>query len=441
MTKNKQKYRFQCVSRMFRRVWVGVLLILLFSHSISAAGALDPNFGSGGKVSFRFGGTSDIATAAALQPDGKIVIVGNSYPSGQSTGLRDFAVARLNADGTLDNTFGSGGLVITAFGFQQEDTAYAVVIQPDGKIVVGGRNRAVFALARLHPNGSLDTTFGSGGKVTTDFTESLNEGIEYLFLQADGKILAAGSLIPSDFAEGQGQIGLVRYSPDGSLDATFGTGGKFKIFFDNLITYFDGAAMQPDGKLLVSGSYDFRIPNCTPTKANSCTAGQQFLLRYNQNMSLDRKFGRRFGKEFSRNKFYGLSLQPDGRILVGGFPLVRRYSVNGRLETVFEQSVFPNQPPNQFFVNGPFQLTQRPNGMIVGCQYLRAFGHDDIGVVLFNGDGHAVAYDQRDFFGADDGCRKILLQPDGKIVVVGYAQQQQQGNYSFAVMRYSDITP
>jgi uncharacterized delta-60 repeat protein len=420
--------------------------LILFSLNLplAAAGVLDLNFGNGGKVNFRFGETSDFATSAVLQPDGKIVIVGSTVPSMQSNRLTDFIAARLNTDGSLDNTFGSGGLVATAFGFQEDDSATSVILQPNGKIVVGGYSGNVFALARYNSDGSLDNSFGGGGKVTTNFPESFSQRIDFLFLQADGKILAVGnSFSGSGSVEGRTQIPLARYNVDGSLDSTFENNGRFKIFFGNLLTTLSGAAMQPDGKLLISGRYEFNRPNCTPVPVipGSCSDTQEFLLRYNQNMSLDRKFGRRFGKEFSGDRFLGLSLQSDGNILVGGFPLVRRYSANGRLETTFDRAVFPNQPPNQSFASGPYKLRQRPNGTIVGCQYLRAVGHDDIGVVLFSPAGRAIAYDQRDFFGADDNCRDILIQSDSKIIVVGNVRLQQQGNSTIGVMRYLDITP
>ncbi len=441
MRKNSRIFRFQCFTRIFIRVCLGVLLIPLFLNAIFAAGTLDPGFGSGGKVSFRFGSTSDGAGSAVLQPDGKIVIVGSTLPSGQSAGFRDFAVARLNSNGSLDNTFGSSGQVITGFGAFDEDIASAVVLQPDGKILAAGRSGNVFAITRYNANGILDTTFGTGGKVTTDFPENVSAGISDLFLQTDGKILVIGSTVSgSGSTEGQRQIALVRYNPDGSLDTSFGNNGKFKIVF-GIITYLNGAAMQSNGNLLIGGSYVFNRPGCIPTKQTSCSETQEFLLSYKPNTTPDKKFGRRQGKEFSRNKSYGLSLQTDGSILAGGFPIVRRYSKNGRLETVFGPSAFPNQPPGQFFANGPYQLAQRPNGSIVGCQYLRAVGHDDIGVVLFNTAGQPMAYDQTDFFGADESCSKILIQPDGKVVVVGSAQLEQQGNYSFAVVRYLDFTP
>jgi len=391
-------------------------------------------------VNFRIAATTDQATGAVLQPDGKIVIVGTSCPSGQSNGLRDFAVARLNPDGTLDNTWGSVGTVTTAFGFQREDIPGAVLLQPDGKILVGGNSAGVFALARYNPNGTLDTKFGSGGTVMTDLPESQGEGIGILFPQPDGKFIAAGTIfLPGSNPVNRSQIAFLRYNANGSIDTTYGNNGILKISFETEITNFNGLAIQPDGKILVSGSFTRRIPGCTPTKTISCTYSEYFFKRYHPNVTIDRKFGRRLGTEIPREVLAGLYPQTDGRILIGGFPLVKRYYNIGRLETTFDYAL-PNAPGGGL-QNGPSQLMQRPNGTIVGCRVVGSSGYNDIGLVLFTGNGNVIGYEQHDFFTGNDYCSQILIQPDGKILVVGSVQIQQQGNYSFAVLRYADITP
>src|SRR5439155_1103104 len=143
-----------------------LLLVLSFAHSVDAGpGDLDPSFGAGGQVLTDFGG-GDGARALALQADGRIVVAGRSCPS-----TCDFALARYNPDGSLDPSFGSGGGVLTEFAGGGDASALAV--QSDGKIVVaalsGGGGRQDFALARYNPDGSLDPSFGSGGRVLTDF--------------------------------------------------------------------------------------------------------------------------------------------------------------------------------------------------------------------------------------------------------------------------------
>ena len=144
----------------------------------NTAGSLDGSFGSGGKVITDFAGGPDSALSVALQPDGKMVVAGYATHFVVGTGYDyDFALARYNTNGSLDPSFGSGGKVTTDFG--GSDSGLAMALQPDGKIVVVGGSCLVvnnscpdtsykFALARYNGNGSLDTTCGSSGKVTTD---------------------------------------------------------------------------------------------------------------------------------------------------------------------------------------------------------------------------------------------------------------------------------
>ncbi|HVD95041.1 MAG TPA: delta-60 repeat domain-containing protein, partial [Candidatus Limnocylindria bacterium] len=138
-------------------------------------GDLDPTFGTDGKVLTDFDHSTDIANAVAIQADGKLVVVGTTYQDNDFS-TEDFAVARYNPDGTLDKTFGAGGKVQTDFPGLAA-VASSVVIQPDGKIVVAGGAFPLFTflgnfkVVRYNSNGSLDTSFGDGGIVTTTFPE------------------------------------------------------------------------------------------------------------------------------------------------------------------------------------------------------------------------------------------------------------------------------
>ena len=188
----------------------------------SVPGRLDATFGVGGETTVDFATGIDYAWAVAAQPDGKVVAAGVAVGANQ-----DFAVARWNLDGTLDASFGSGGKVTTAIGTANE-FAKSVVLQPDGKIVAGGPSRTgaynEFAVARYLPDGSLDPTFGTGGKVVT----SISTGHDYLnaiALQSDGKIVGAGY----SNQDGNLEMAVVRWKGDGTLDAGFGTGGKVVI--------------------------------------------------------------------------------------------------------------------------------------------------------------------------------------------------------------------
>jgi uncharacterized delta-60 repeat protein len=194
----------------------------------TANGRLDPSFGRGGRVRTGFGSPGE-ANGVAIQEDGKLVAAGRA-------GFYDFALARYTAEGSLDAAFGSGGMVVTNLGVREgsksHERAYAVVIEADGKIVVAGSSDARgevgrsgdikdFALVRYNPDGSLDRSFGSGGKVLTPFVG--NAEAQAVAIQRDGSIVAAGG--------GAGYFALARYTARGTLDPTFGTGGKVMTRF------------------------------------------------------------------------------------------------------------------------------------------------------------------------------------------------------------------
>ena len=225
----------------------------------NADGSLDTGFGTGGKVTTDFFGTpgfafTDSISAIIIRPDGKIIAVGSTNGA-QFTVDFKFALARYNSDGSLDSTFGSGGKVATNFGF--DDFANAAAIQQDGKIVVAGTafitfNTSDFALARYNADGSLDTGFGTGGKVITNF--NIFDSANSIAVQADGKIVAAGNA--KNFAGelppgGTSDYALARYNSDGSLDTGFGSGGK--VTFSNNLSHLDSMILLPDSKILVAG--------------------------------------------------------------------------------------------------------------------------------------------------------------------------------------------
>ena len=212
-----------------------------------AAGNLDTTFGVDGKATTDIGAnTVDVAWAVAVQADGKIIAVGQS---GNAGGAYDIAVVRYNTDGTLDATFGGvDGKVTTTFAGSNQDRAYSVLVQPDGKVVVAGAGYGVdFSLVRYNTDGSLDGTFGVGGMVLTDFAGNQDVGLAVV-RQPDGRLLVAGLTTAgpgSDFA-------VARYNSDGSLDLSFGVGGKVTV--DTNGTGYATIALRPDGHVVVAGS-------------------------------------------------------------------------------------------------------------------------------------------------------------------------------------------
>lgn len=279
-------------------------------------GSPDTSFGTAGSVAIDFGGGSEGSAGIALQPDGKILVVGATDAAGENR--VDFAVARLNGGGSLDTTFGTGGRVVTDVTGVIE-YANSVVLQPDGKIVVAGSfTFNDFLLVRYNSDGSLDSTFGSAGRVTTDFA-GRGDGTSAVVLQPDGKILAAGVSAPVFPAPGSSDFALARYNSDGSLDTTFGTTGRVTTDFGSSrrdVTL--SIALQPEGKFVAAG---WSAP-APPTTGRVDFA----LARYNSDGSLDTSFGT--GGQvitdfpstavFSDEKVSGVALQPDGKIVAAG---------------------------------------------------------------------------------------------------------------------------
>jgi uncharacterized delta-60 repeat protein len=270
-------------------------------------GSLDASFGTGGYVATDFGDLEQ-AFAVAIQTDGKIIVGG--LARGASTG-GDFALARYNSDGSLDAGFGTGGKVMTDF-HGYDDKTSALAILSSGKIIAAGQSNDVatnfdFALAQYNPDGSLDSGFGTGGKVVTNFYNAIDE-VHALVIQGDGKIVTAGIAYG---APSQADFALVRYNSDGSLDSGFGTGGKVVTDFAGTNDSALDLAIQSDGKLIAVGFGVTTSPNY-----------QQFaVVRYNGDGSLDSSFGTG-GKTITPfhtpSVALAVRIQPDGRILAGG---------------------------------------------------------------------------------------------------------------------------
>src|SRR5262249_5550418 len=218
-------------------------------------GNLDTSFGASGIVTSSLL-DRNVATVIAIQADSKIIAAGRA-----ATGSTDlFALARYNPDGNLDTTFGNGGLVTTRF-LELVGGVRAVAFKPDGKIVAAGiaghGARAAFVgVARYNSDGSLDLSFGTDGKVVTEFLDSESIARVIVFKSND-KIVVAGTTFKS-----KGSVfALARYNGDGSPDTSFGVGGKVVTSFtDESDDDANAVAIQPDGKIIAAGmSYDLHM--------------------------------------------------------------------------------------------------------------------------------------------------------------------------------------
>ncbi len=234
-------------------------------------GSLDTTFDSDGKVVTSIRSNTDEAHDVALQSDGKIVVAGYSFdPTGKS--LSDFTIARYNSNGTLDTTFDGDGIVITALS-SDRDEGKSVFVQADGKILVAGfaviSGKLSGAFVRYNINGTLDSNFGSNGKVFTDVPYAA------IAVQPDGKIILAGTTSQ----EGTNDFVVERYSTDGTLDTTFsGDGISRTAFLKDDRAY--AVAIQPDGKIIIAG-----------VTSGQDSTSKFALVRYLGDGSLDTTFG------------------------------------------------------------------------------------------------------------------------------------------------------
>ncbi|MGP4047634.1 calcium-binding protein [Streptomyces sp. 2A115] len=358
----------------------GLALVLALPNSaLAAPGDLDPSFGTGGRVSIDqdyFAYFSE-GEEVALQPDGRIVTAGTEWGTTSPT---DFSVKRHNADGTVDTSFGTGGEVVTDFE-GGDDQAHSVALQPDGKIVVVGRTERPeggccwFTVARYTAEGSLDTTFGGGdGWLRTDFGSGGADDAQAVLVDSEGRIVAAG--------QSGGRFAVARYLPgDGSPDPSFGGGdGRVTTTFEGGALGYD-MAFGPDGRIVVVGysgstSFDFAVARYNTDGspdtsfsgdgrvttdlggynwgravvvqssgkivASGSTGDDFTLVRYNSDGGLDGGFGTGgvvttdFGPGSAVRE---LAVQPDDRIVAGGaaggdFALAR-YNPDGSPDTGF----------------------------------------------------------------------------------------------------------
>ncbi len=304
-------------------------------------GELDATFGGTGTVVTSVGSFEDGARSVAVQADGKIVVTGytrrSSSPSPPPADDSDVAVVRYDGGGVLDPTFGGGGIVIPALAGGYMGSALGV--QTDGKIVVGAGRivvglgiDAAFTVLRYDEDGTLDATFGGTGIVSTSI--GTMDALSAVTVQADGKIVAAG------FSDaGPHGTALIRLSGDGTLDTTFGDGGKV---LTPLGDAFPSIASLPDGRVVVVGS--------SGSNGGSFGDYEFAALRYLADGTLDQTFG---GTGFVTNRIgpgfdeaFAVAVQADGKIVAAGyaeidhtldFALVR-YNQSGSLSAPCDNS-------------------------------------------------------------------------------------------------------
>jgi uncharacterized delta-60 repeat protein len=410
---------------LFRRMQVEHLE----SRRLLAQGDLDPTFGNGGIVD-----TSDVSGVnqahLALQANGKIVLVGGS--------LNQFIVSRHNATGAPDPSFGANGMTTTTFGEPGTETiALGVAIQTDGRIVVAGKSNQQFALARYNQDGTLDATFGNGGKVTTAFNQSVDHVA--LALQSDGKVIVAGSTVLS---QGNEEILVARYNFNGSLDTSFHADGTLTMTIGVHFVAIDSVAVQSNGDIVVAGQY----------QSDSAPVAGIVLARFTPAGQSDNTFGTAGVALTNAGGASDIAITASGKIIAAGFVGiagqyhlgVTQFHPDGSLDSSFGVD---GQAPSAIggFARG---IALGSGGkIVVGGYYLPPGDIIEFAAARFNGDGSRDAT-----FGQDGAVTTqvspseswggdVAIQSDNKIVVAGWSPGTSVVPPHLALVRYLGDAP
>lgn len=400
----------------------------LAGPALAGFGSLDQSFGSAGKVVTSFPGGNGQGHGMAVLDDGRLIVVGTVSSFSSSTSY-DFGLVRYLADGSIDTTFGSGGRVATDFGFNFQEFANAVAIQPgDGKIVVVGTSASRFAIARYLPDGALDTTFGTGGRVRTDVSGGYAEAYSVL-VQADEKIVVAGST---------NGFGIARYNPDGSLDNTFNGDGTTSIRFSTSGT--DGGfalGMQGDKYVVAGGICPGGVP---------CGFG---LERFHADGTLDTTFGTD-GLAFLNmtggdDRATALHVLPDGKLLAAGRTgstgiALARFTADGALDETFGTGGFSLTSFGEGRYDEAWDLEVQTDGAIitVGDSFDPGFTGGSFALTRHLPSGSpdttfGVGGRLLTSFGGTSRAYSVAFHGADKIVLAG---ETSAGNGSFALAQY-----
>jgi uncharacterized delta-60 repeat protein len=410
-------------------IYTFLVMIIITSIACAKPGDLDKSFGTDGKVTKSIPDNRLYGVSLAIQKDNKIILAGYTF------NRADFALSRYNIDGELDTTFGDKGIVLTDFS-NTEDFGYSVALAKDGKIVVGGwtglGTLKYFALARYDTNGVLDDGFGTYGMVTTAVgTNDLDNGLS-VAIQDDEKILLAGSSNDGN----RTYFALVRYDTNGTLDNSFGSGGKIISSVGYINDEARAVAIQADGKIVLAG--------LSQTSEDINFA----LARYNYDGTLDSAFGTAgvvstfFGS--SDKGASSLVIQKDGKLVIVGTSdgsyAVLRYNSDGSLDSSFNGNGMVVTNVGGSYDYGNSVAIQTDDKILVGGTTIKP-ANSDFALVRYNSDG---SFDNTfgndgivitDFDKSDDVANCVAIQRDGKILLAGYMSDSALV-VKFALARY-----
>lgn len=425
-----------------------ILFLGLLCSSLTAftqsAGSLDASFGTGGKVVTSINAGSDKAYSVALQTDQKIVVAG--VTDNPATG-KDFVCVRYNTDGSLDNTFGTNGIVTTDLQLGSDDVAYSLAIQPDGKIVLGGYSDdgslKKAALIRYNPNGTVDTNFGTNGRVLTAFEGTQANEIKVVKIHAlTGNIVVGGNTVVSSL---KAKPVVARYTNTGALDPTFNNTGIRLLWIepndDNYFMTIEDLVVQANGKISAVGWRKSIFSGYT---------NDGWACRINANGTMDPTFSVDGVSEYndtstSDNRFSAMFLKPDNSFIVAG-GIRRPYdfylckiSADGAEPNIYNEIglSFGDLFSDYYYfsygmkedITGKYVMAGEKGDNINKAFALARVNPDFTIDSTFNETGNGTVtttFNDNLLNGAFD----VVIQPDNKIVAVGYTGSD------FALARY-----
>jgi uncharacterized delta-60 repeat protein len=403
---------------------VFIFLVHVFATT-AQPGTLDNTFGAGGKIVTNHGYPESNSSNIALQSDGKIVMAGYAE---NTTSNGDIILARFNTNGSLDNTFDGDGKVTTDVTSNSFDVAAKVIVLSSGKILVAATSYtntgSLAVLLQYNSNGTLDNTFDGDGKVTLTVAD-LNS-ISDMVIQSDNKIVLAGNAV--------GDFVLIRFGSTGVPDNTFGTNGVAVPDLGTEEYEATAMAIQADNKVVVAGNF-FDLNTFEFRSA---------VVRYNTNGTLDNTFDTD-GKttiDFSVDDFEittDISIQSNGNILLSGYAIsffsnisisfVARFTSTGAPDNSFDADGKLTIAATTRFIGPGSHLIQSDGKILLAGAYKPVGGNYDFAVMRLTGSGAVDNTFDGDGIAvspANTGqeiCFDILLQTDNKILLGGVASE------------------
>lgn len=410
------------------------LLLIFMSGHCQTNGGLDISFGTNGKVITDMGYLTEKGFSVVLQTDGKIVVGGGAGPD--DSNMRYMTILRYDSSGVLDPTFGTGGLAIIDAGMGSYGKK--VFILPNGKMVIAGGNTVSggqFVIARVNNDGSLDNSFGTSGITTTTIASGCHGNAAAM--QSDGKFVIAGYAVVS----GKLQFAVARYNTDGTIDSTFDADGVLTTAFGTISDQAFSVSIQQDGKVVVAGSTDVAIGG---------TKNDFAIARYNSDGSIDSTFSTdgKLTINFTYNDYnqaQSVSIQPDEKIIVAGY--TKSSNTDYALARLFTDGSFDTSFGTNGKVTTDFNSTSdyiystiiQPDGKIVvngnssGNVSLARYNSNGTLDNTFNGTGKVLTYFQNPSYMSQ--TFSVIIQPNGKIILSGWVNSTTE-KYHFLLLRY-----